>query len=118
MEKIIEEHRKITEQLRNENCSLREKAAKSLGNTITNTRNQTVGHVATLVANEAEIEILTKQLQFSAITLSKQTKQWNASIKKLGDTLAELGNLEIVGKTMEEELNEVDSVVRRIHSQQ
>lgn len=114
MEKIIEQHRLTTEKLRNENCALREKASKSLGETIVNTRNISVARVAPLIANQNEIEALTKQLQINAVALSKQTKQWTNSIKKLQATLAELGNLEIVGKSMENQLNEIDSVVRRI----
>ncbi|ELP94921.1 hypothetical protein EIN_250150 [Entamoeba invadens IP1] len=114
MESIVAEHRNMSEKLRAENCLLREKASRSLGELMVNTRNNSIVPVAKLIDNETEIEALTKQLQINAIALSKQTRQWTQSIKNLEDTLNELGNLEIVGKTMETNLNEIDNAVRKL----
>lgn len=114
MEKLVEKHHKSVEMIRTMNNQMRENAIKSLGEVFVNARNYTLGHTKEMIDNENEIETLTKQLQINAVQLSKESKQWNQSVKRLEDSLAELGNLEIVAKTMEDNLNQIDTAVRKL----
>ena len=114
MEEIINQHRQLTEELILENAQLKEKATKSLSELVINTRNKTLKEVTPLIDNKDEIESLLKQLQTNTQQLSKQTKQWMTSIKKLEDTIVDLKNLDQVGQKMETELNEIDLAVRKL----
>ena len=114
MEEIINQHRQLSEELALENAQLKEKATRSLSELIINTRNKTLKEVTVLIDNKDEIETLLKQLQSNTQQLSKQTKQWMTSIKKLEDTIVDLKNLDQVGQKMETELNEIDLAVRKL----
>ncbi|EDR23953.1 hypothetical protein EDI_256130 [Entamoeba dispar SAW760] len=114
MDSIIRSHRLSTETLRAENARLRLNASNALSELMINTRNNSISSLHPLLSNLSEIQTLNKQLQLNAVQLSKQTKHWSLSITKLQDTLNELGNLEIVGQTMESQLNDIDSAIRNL----
>ena len=114
MEEIINKHKQLNEELREENTQLKQKASKSLGELMTNTRNKTVEPTIQLIEHKNEIDNLTKEIQTSLIELSKQIKQWNNNVKKFEESLNEINNIESIGRSMETQINEIDIAVRNL----